>query len=284
MIPKGKLLIIGGHEDKGTPGESLTIHKKKKSQSHFEILGILISKIPRAHHIIEIIASASSIPLEMEELYINSYLSQGFTHVGFIKVENKEDASDPVSIKKIHGAHAVFFTGGDQNKLISILGQTELLRVIKNKYYSDKNFIVCGTSAGAMAMPETIITGGLIGEALYKDDIKIASGFNLINEVIVDTHFIKRGRFGRLAHAVTLNPECLGIGLEEDTALIISSGNEARCLGSGMIILIDGTKINSTNVNVVDSFKPIVVENLKVSIIAEGSTYLIKERRILKKG
>jgi len=284
MIPKGKLLIIGGHEDKGTPGESLTIHKKKKSQSHFEILGILISKIPRAHHIIEIIASASSIPLEMEELYINSYLSQGFTHVGFIKVENKEDASDPVSIKKIHGAHAVFFTGGDQNKLISILGQTELLRVIKNKYYSDKNFIVCGTSAGAMAMPETIITGGLIGEALYKDDIKIASGFNLINEVIVDTHFIKRGRFGRLAHAVTLNPECLGIGLEEDTALIISSGNEARCLGSGMIILIDGTKINSTNVNVVDSFKPIVVENLKVSIIAEGSAYLIKERKLLKKG
>src|SRR5450631_4762980 len=99
MQPKGKLIIIGGHEDKGEiVGENLTIHKKKRAQSHFEILGTLISKIPRAHHIIEIIASASSIPLEMEQLYIDSYKREGFTHVGIIKVEKKEDANDPVLI------------------------------------------------------------------------------------------------------------------------------------------------------------------------------------------
>lgn len=282
MIPKGKLLIIGGHEDKGEiSGENLIIHKKKKAQSHFEILGTLISKIPREHHFIEIIASASSIPLEMEELYINCYKQEGFTHVGFIKVESKEDASNPVSIKKIQAAHAVFFSGGDQNKLVSLIAQTELLTAIKNKYYSDKNFIVGGTSAGAMAMPEIIITGGLIREALYKEDIKISKGFNLIRDVIVDTHFIKRGRFARLAHAVTLNPSCLGIGLEEDTALIISEGCEAECMGSGMVILIDGNQICSTNINEVDDSTPIVVENLKTTIIAEGSRYLFKERKIL---
>jgi len=284
MIPKGKLIIIGGHEDKGEiSGENLTIHKKKVSQSHFEILGNLISKIPRAHHIIEIIASASSIPLEMEELYINSYKREGFTHVAFIKVESKEDGCDPVSIKRIQGAHAVFFTGGDQNKLISLLSETPLLKAIKNKYYSDKNFIVGGTSAGAMVLPETIITGGLIREALYKEDIKIAKGFGLINDIIVDTHFIKRGRFARLAHAVILNPACLGIGLGEDTALIISEGNHAECLGSGMVIMIDGSKITTTNIAIAKDYIPIVVEDLKVSIIAEGTGYLLKEKRIIVK-
>jgi cyanophycinase len=134
MIPKGKLLIIGGHENKGEiAGQNLTVHKNKISKTHFEILGTLISTIPRTHHRIEIIASASSIPIEMEELYINSYKQEGFTHVGFIKVENEKDAHNSASIKCIQGAHAVFFTGGDQSKLTSILAETPLLKAISNK-------------------------------------------------------------------------------------------------------------------------------------------------------
>lgn len=276
MIPKGKLLLIGGHEDKGEiDGQNLKIHKKKVAQSHFEILGTLISKIPRNHHIIEIIASASSIPLEMEAIYIDSYKREGFTHVGIIKVESKKDGSDALSIERIKNAHAVFFTGGDQNKLVSLLGKTKLLTIIKKKYYSDKNFIVGGTSAGAMVLPEIIITEGLIREALFQDDIKISKGFDLIQNVLVDTHFIKRGRFARLAHAVILNPTCLGIGLEEDTALLISEGRKVTCLGSGMVILIDGSNISSTNIHEVNKTTPIVVENLKISILAEGSSYLL---------
>ncbi len=283
MIPKGKLLIIGGHENKGEEivGENLTVHKKKESQSHYEILGTLISKIPRAHHVIEIIASASSIPQEMEKVYIDSYKREGFTQVGIIKVENSKDAANPDSIKRIQGAHAVFFTGGDQNKLVSLIADTNLLEAIKTKYNSDKNFIVAGTSAGAMAIPEIIIAGGLIREALYKEDIKIAKGLDIIKNIIVDTHFIKRGRFARLAHAVILNPSCLGIGLGEDTSLIISEGNYAECIGSGMVIIIDGNKINSSNVDAVDNSTPIIVENLNVSIIAEGSCYLLRERKFI---
>ncbi len=283
MIPKGKLLIIGGHEDKGSEvaGENLLIHKKINTKTHFEILGTLISKIPRTHHSIEIIASASSIPKEMEELYINSYKQEGFTHVGIIKVENQDDACNPESIKRIKGAHAVFFTGGDQFKLISLLAQTNLLTAIKNKYYSDEHYIVAGTSAGAMVIPEISITGGLIREALFKEDIKINNGFDFIKKIIVDTHFIKRGRFARLAHAVALNPNCLGIGLGEDTALLISNGTHAECIGTGMIILIDGSKIATTNINEVTEFTPIVIENLNVSIIAEGSCYMLEKRELV---
>lgn len=280
MIPKGKLIVIGGHEDKGELiGENLKIHNKNEPQTHFEILGKLISKIPRAHHVIEIIAAASSIEKEMEELYINSYKHEGFTHVGILKVDTKKDAKNPESLKRIKGAHAVFFTGGDQLKLLSLLAGTEILAAIKKKYISDKNFIVGGTSAGAMVIPEKSITGGLIREALYKGDIKIAEGFGLVMNAIVDTHFIKRGRFARLAHAVALNPTCLGIGLEENTALIISEGNKAECIGSGMIIIIDGSKIERTNIKEVNDSTPIVVENLKVSILAEGTKYLLKERK-----
>ena len=285
MIPKGKLLIIGGHEDKGNEvvGENLIVHKKKDVKTHFEILGILISRIPRTHHIIEIIASASSISLEMEELYINSFKQEGFTHVGIIKIENIEDADNLNSIKRIRGAHAVFFTGGDQSRLVSLIAQTELLTSIRHKYYSDKHFIIGGTSAGAMAIPEIIIIGGLIGAALYKGEIKIGKGLNLIKDVIVDTHFIKRGRFARLAHAVTLNKLCLGIGLEENSALIISEGNIAECIGTGMVILIDGSKMGATNIDTVDDVTPIVIENLQISIIAEGSCYSLKERRFFIK-
>lgn len=284
MIPKGKLLIIGGHEDKGDEvgGENLTIHRRNQKLSHFEILGTLISRNPRAHHVIEIIASASSIPLKMEELYIQSYKKAGFTQVGIIKVEKREDAADPVAIQRIQGAHAVFFTGGDQKKLLALLADTALLQAIRNKYDSDKHFIVAGTSAGAMVIPETIITGGLIREALYKADIKIARGFGFIQKILVDTHFIKRGRFARLAHAVALNPACLGIGLGEDTAFLISQGNLAECIGSGMIILIDGSQIGETNIAAVDSQTPIVIDHFIVSILAEGSCYSLKERKLLK--
>lgn len=280
MTPKGKLLIIGGHEDKGeVAGENLTIHKKKKSTTHFGILGTLVTNIPRAHHIIEIIAAASSIPKEMEELYINSYKQAGFTHVGIIKVESKADAKDPVSIKRVQGAHAVFFTGGDQNRLMLHIGESDLLSAISRKYYTDENFIVGGTSAGAMVIPEIIIAGGLIREALYKEDIKLSVGFGLIKGIIVDTHFIKRGRIARLAHAVLLNPTYLGIGLGEDTALLISEGNQAECIGSGMVIVLDGSTITKTNINEVDDSAPIVGENISLSILAEGSRYLLDKRR-----
>lgn len=284
LIPKGKLLLIGGHEDKGLEiaGENLKVHSKKATRSHFEILSSLISRIPRAHHRIEIITAASSLPLEMEKMYIEAYKQAGFTQVHMMKVEERKDAGDPDAIKQIQAAHAVFFTGGDQNKLLALIAQTDLLSAIHKKYFSDPHFIVGGTSAGAMVMPETIITGGLIHEALYSSDIKMATGFGLISGLIVDTHFIKRGRFGRLAHAVGLNPDCLGVGLGEDTALLISEGNRAECLGSGMVILIDGREIGHTNIRTAAGLTPILIENLKVSILAEGSGYLFQERQFLK--
>jgi cyanophycinase len=285
LIPKGKLLLIGGHEEKGaTVGENLTVHKRTATTNHFEILGTLISTIPRAHHWIEIIASASAIPAEMEALYVDSFQRQGFSKVGIIQVSSQEDAQNSLFIKRIQASHAVFFTGGDQQRLVSHLADTPLLTAIRNKYFSDPNFIVAGTSAGAMAMPATIIVGGLIHEALFNADLSLGKGLDLIQDVIVDTHFIKRGRFARLAHAVALNPSCLGIGLGEDTAVLVSQGNLLEVIGSGMVILIDPSQIHVEHLDSeMQDPSPIVLENLIVSILAEGCCYHIQDRRSLKK-
>jgi cyanophycinase len=280
MIPKGKLVIIGGHEDKGTDEPSLPVAKRKKSKPHIEILSSLISKIPRETHVIEIIAAASAIPKQMEAIYKKAYKEAGFTQVGFIRIENKRDVKNEAFTKRIDECHAIFFTGGDQTRLTSVLNKTVFLEKIKKKYQEDKHFIIAGTSAGAMALPKTIIAGGIIKEALMKNDIKIGKGFNLISNVMIDTHFIERGRFARLAHAVALNPFLLGIGLGEDTAISLSNGNKATCIGSGMVIIIDGSKISKTNIKSVNSSTPIIIENMKVHILAEGSTFLVKQRKI----
>jgi len=270
ILPKGKLLIIGGHED------------KIFSDGNFEILGKLINSIPHIHKVIEIIATASSIPAEMEATYVAAYQQAGYDHVGIIRIDSAADGQDAGHIARIHYAHAVFFTGGDQRKLTMVLNGTTVLAAIKKKYFNDPHFIVAGTSAGAMSLPEIIIDRGIIKEMLLKDDLITGNGFGLISGVIVDTHFIKRGRFGRLALAIAINGfSCTGIGLGEDGALLITNGNEAECLGTGMVIIIDGSNTGATNANTATNMTPIAIENLRVHILTEGCKYLIRERQFI---
>lgn len=276
--PKGKLLLIGGHEEKGLPGESLNILMREKKQSHFEILGKLICQASRDCHRIEIIAAASTIPQEMEKLYVEAYKKAGFTDVSVMHFQSPDDPADPAHIERVKAAHAIFFTGGDQLRLVSILRNSPFIEAIREKYMEDEDFILAGTSAGAMAMPEMIIDRGAISEAILKGDVVMGPGFGFLKNVIVDTHFIVRGRFARLANAVLLNRSCIGLGMGEDTALFISKGDEAECIGSGMVIVIDATAVKSTNADEADQYTPIVAEDLKVHILAEGSKFSLKKR------
>jgi cyanophycinase len=278
MIPKGKLLIIGGHEEKGDPEERLTVSRRRKGYESFEILGALINKAAGTKGVIEIITAASNVPDEMEEWYTDAYKNKGFTGIGFIHGKNKT-WDDNIYLKRIDRAHAVFFTGGDQVKLVAELKNTALVKAIWKKYTEDPNFILAGTSAGAMSVGETIIEEGLIGEVLLTNDLKLGKGFSFIGNVIVDTHFIQRGRFARLAQAVIQHPECLGIGLSENTALLISGENEAECMGSGMTILIDGTELGMNNGKHPGKDTAIVAQNLKVHILADGCKYFLKDRK-----
>jgi cyanophycinase len=127
-----------------------------------------------------------------------------------------------------------------------------------------------------------MISRGIIEEALLKSDIEMSTGLGLISGLIVDTHFIKRGRLGRLAYAVGLNAHsCTGIGIGEDAAVIISGGNEMECSGSGMVIIIDGSGMKATNIAQADDHTPIAIEDLKLHILTNGCKYFLKEKKFV---
>ncbi len=132
-----------------------------------------------------------------------------------------------------------------------------------------------------MVLPSVIIASGGETEALLFHNIVISSGFGLLPQCIVDTHFIKRGRFSRLTHAILLSPEKLGIGLGEDSALVIYNGNEAQCTGSGMVVIIDGTEIRQTNIAHAKEGEPVYLDNIRAYFLVRGCKFLLKERKFI---
>jgi cyanophycinase len=279
MIPKGTILIIGGGEDKGGE-EARNMKEKNRDFENFEILkDLLPDKAYRKK--IEVITTASDVSEQIKRTYKKAFRKLGYKEIGFLKIETKEQARSSRVCERIKSSHAVFFAGGDQFKISAILGGTPCARSIEERYLSDKNFVIAGTSAGAMAIPGIMIYEGGIEEALLKNDLKTTSGLGLLRDCIVDTHFIKRGRFGRLAHAIVINPEALGIGLGEDTALKIIKGDMATCHGSGMVVVIDGNNLGQTNVTEADDETGIFVENLSVHLLTKNIKFSLSKRKMI---
>lgn len=278
MIPKGKLLIIGGAEDRGNSHENSDTQDKNKDFKHFEILGELLPDSNKKNYTIEVITTASTEPEEVGADYIKSFKNAGFNSIRVMRIATPVEARDPALVKRVEKAHAVLFSGGDQLRLASILGGSDVVNAIVDKYYNDENFIAAGTSAGAMIMASTMICSGQTNEAMLRGEVQLAPGFGLLKNCIIDTHFVKRGRFGRLSEAVIMNPAYLGIGLGEDTALIIQNGDETDCRGSGNVIIIDGGEVKSTNYIDIDEGQPICIERLIVHVLAQGTRFKLSER------
>jgi cyanophycinase len=278
MKPKGTILIIGGGEDKGDD-ETPDIASKNSDFKRFEILQELLPK-NNGHGRIEVITTGSKKPEEVKKTYQKAFRKIGYANLGFMHIEDKMQARDAKNVARLEKAAAVFFGGGDQFRISTIMGGTAMACMLTDKYEGEKDFVVAGTSAGAMVMSKIMIAEGGTQEALLDSDLKTASGFGLLENCIVDTHFIKRGRFGRLAHAVMINPGQLGIGLGEDTALIIKDGDQAECRGSGMVVIIDGQDIGQTNITIAPERTPVFVENLRVHLLVEYCRFSIRNRQL----
>jgi cyanophycinase len=145
-------------------------------------------------------------------------------------------------------------------------GGTEFLSILKKRYQNEK-FLIAGTSAGAMAMSQTMIYEGNAARAHLKGEVKMTSGLGFINSLIIDSHFEKRGRFGRLAQAVATNPSTIGIGLGEDTGMLITAGNKMEAIGSGLVVIIDGHDILHSNIADIPDGNPVSIENMKVHFV-----------------
>lgn len=275
-IPKGKLLIIGGAEDKGD-SERPDISSKNTDFKDEEILKRLLPP-PRSKRTVEIITTASTESDDIVKMYQKAFRKLNFTNLRFINIGTKEEAGDPRWLGRIEKAHTVLFSGGDQFRLAAILGNTPILKTILRRYTEENDFVVAGTSAGAMAACTLMMCEGENNEAMLKGTVKLSSGLGFIDGCLVDTHFIKRGRFGRLAQAVVMNPTCVGIGLGEDTALMIEKGRLATCIGSGMVVIIDGQPIGHTNIAYAEERQAVCVEKMTVHILCEGTSFELEKR------
>lgn len=278
--PRGKLIAIGGAEDKGTDLETGEFHR---SNLNFFELGILRRVVEEAGGVnarIEVITTASTIPYEVGENYLNAFGKIGCTNIGLMHIRNRQDAMEAQYLNRILECDAVMFSGGNQLRLSVTDGGTEFLALLKKRYQEDQ-FLIAGTSAGAMAMGQTMIYEGNATRAHLKGEVKMTSGLGFINSVIIDSHFEKRGRFGRLAQAVATNPSTIGIGLGEDTGMLITDGNKMEAIGSGLVVIVDGHDILHSNIADIPDGNPISMENLKVHFCEKGNGYLIRERKYL---
>ena len=279
MVPKGKLIAIGGTVDKGTDPEG-AITFNTLNFFEFGILQRILSESKGKNSRIEVVTTASMIPAEVGAGYIEAFARLGCHNVGLMHVRNRADTNLPEYHERLRNCDGVMFTGGNQLRLSTIWGGTDLFKIIQNRYFYD-NFMIAGTSAGAMAMSNTMIYEGDSAEALLKGAVKITTGLALIKNVIIDTHFDKRGRFGRLAQAVASNPGCIGLGLGEDTGVLINSGNYLETIGSGMVLIFDGHKIQHNTIADLPEGFPISIENLIVHVMAKGFGFDVGERKFL---
>jgi cyanophycinase len=275
MNIRGKLIIIGGAVDKGSFTET-DLDKNKPQNLNFFEEGILKRLIKESNKQelsrVEVVTTASKIPKEIGAEYVKAFSYLGATNVDVLNIERREQAMDPEVLERLKAADVVMFTGGDQLRLTSILGGTPFDDVLIDKYRNE-DFIYAGTSAGAAAASNNMIYQGSSSEALLKGEVKITSGLGLIDDVIIDTHFVQRGRIGRLFQAVVGNPKVLGIGLGEDTGLLITNGRQMEAIGSGLVILVDGREIKDTNLTQVELGQPISINHLVTHVLSKNDTF-----------
>ncbi|MCA6440480.1 MAG: cyanophycinase [Sediminibacterium sp.] len=280
-IPKGKLIAIGGAEDKGTDLEKGEVYRNNLNFFELGILKRIVEEAGGPHASIEVITTASTIPYEVGENYLDAFGKIGCTNVNVIHIRNREDAQQEEYLERVAACDCVMFSGGNQLRLTTIFGGTKFLKIIVDRY-KQENFVIAGTSAGAMAMSNTMIYEGNATRAHLKGEVKITTGLAFMDNVIFDSHFEKRGRFARLAQAVSANPSCIGIGLGEDTGMLITEGNKMEAIGSGLVIIVDGHDIRYSNMADIPEGNPLSIENLKVHFCAKGNGYLVAERSFVE--
>lgn len=276
MNVKGILIPIGGNEDKGPIDEG--------EQDHLEyieagILGRVVKESGGKDSQIVVIPTASRIPEQVGINYLSAFGKLGCNNVRIMDIRSKEESDSAQSIELIRNAACVMFSGGNQSNIIRHIRGTKLHKVLMERFLNEK-IVIAGTSAGAMCMSYEMVTGGSSKESLIKGAVGMATGMGFISNLIIDSHFIQRGRFGRLAEAVAKFPQLMGVGLAEDTGLVIKKCNTFEVIGSGMVILFDPRNLKHNNEQVLQKGTPMSLVNLKVHVLTNGDKFNITRRQV----
>lgn len=256
---KGTMIVIGGAEDKDN---QCTILRKVSNLAGGDESKLVIMTV------------ATEYPMKVGKEYKEIFTKLGVRDIDALHIETRDDANDLGKLKRLDNVNCVFFTGGDQLKITSLLGGSELEKLLRDSFL--KGLIIAGTSAGASAMSETMITSGPDDEAPKKCTVKMAPGLGLISGVVIDQHFAQRGRLGRLLASVSQNPNVLGIGIDEDTAIIVHSDKTFDVIGSNAVTILDGAKCDYTNVSESRPDDILALTNMILHILPEGYNFDMK--------
>jgi cyanophycinase len=259
--PKGTLIIIGGHEDKGDESEILTeVAKRAKGKRHLVI-----------------VTAATTEPREMAQDYMRLFDKLGVTNMDTVNVESRAEAHDEEKVALFARANVIFFTGGDQLRITSQIGDSPLFRCMQDKYVEGATIV--GTSAGAAAMSETMLIAGKSDKSHALFSLEMAPGLGLIGGVVIDSHFAERGRIGRLLGAVAQNPRILGLGIDEDTAIIVAPDRTFEVLGSGAVYVVDGAEVTYTNLSEEQREGILTACDVKLHVLSAAARYDLNSRR-----
>lgn len=245
-----KLVIIGGGEDKK---EDMVILK--------EVVKLAGGEDAR----IGIVTTATMLPEEVGQEYEKIFKALGAKEINTINICGRKNSEIHGSLERIMEYTCLFFVGGDQLRISSIIGGTDFHDIIHE--FCSEGRVIAGTSAGASMMSEIMIVEGEDQEAPTRCTIKLAPGMGLIKGVIIDQHFNQRGRIGRLFAGAAQNPSILGIGIDEDTAIVVDGNERFSVIGNGVVTVVDGRNIEYTNITEQHPNDPLALTNVTVHIL-----------------
>lgn len=255
----GVLIIIGGHEDHD--GDRVIL---KELASHVDDGRLVLATV------------ASREPDGYREKYQAAFSDLGVKEIIELYVDEREQAVDAEKVKLLDGVNAVFFSGGDQLRITSQIADTPISERVHEIFASGG--VIAGTSAGASVMSETMLVRGPNAASFRMGDLGMAPGLGLLPNVIIDQHFAERGRIGRLIGAVSQNPRVLGIGIDEDTAIVVE-GQKFRVIGSGAVYLVDASGVSRSNIAETAAEQALSIFDLKLHVLSSGDGFDLEARR-----
>ncbi|MFL6451091.1 MAG: cyanophycinase [Bryobacteraceae bacterium] len=258
---RGSLILVGGREERS--GDRTIL---KEIARHARSSLLLVATL------------ASEEPGLQWDSYRQAFADLDVSDIRHLQIEGREAASDPKNLEMVDNARVVYFTGGDQLKLASKLGGTPMLNRIR-RFYEERGGVIAGTSAGASAMGATMLVSHAT-ESSHKVESSffMARGLGLVPDLVIDQHFAQRARIERLVGAVAEDPGVLGIGIDEDTAVILED-RMLRVTGSGAVYVADGQGVTYTNVSERTPDQTLRLYDLRLHVLSDGSTFDLETRR-----
>jgi cyanophycinase len=262
---RGSLILIGGREEKENGRERLILAEVARRAAVGGGRLVIVTVATRFHE-------------EAAEEYGGVFADLGVPEIEVLGVRSRRDAYDETMVERVAGAAVIFFAGGDQLRITSQMGNSPVFRRMQRLYEAEGATIV-GTSAGAAAMPETMVVGGPGYESNRISALSMAPGLGLFPRVVVDSHFAQRGRFGRLLGAVAQNPRNLGLGIDENTAIVTEGLESFQVLGTGAVYVLDGSEVSHSSLSEDSPEGVISLFDVRLHVLRAGDRYDLRIHR-----